>query len=119
MRMFHLPSKLEILDPFWDLPQRLLKDWGRTPLFFALLSLHPHLKHAIFCLTAAIYPAGAWAKSPPTYIPPADFDESWQRRSGLSSWAWCASAVLFVRSSDLAFSFLLSKRRSCLVQTCS
>ncbi len=58
MRMFHLPSKLEILDPFWDLPQRLLKDWGRTPLFFAHLSLHPHPKHAIFPSRGGHIPRG-------------------------------------------------------------
>lgn len=57
MRMFHFPSNLEILDPFWDLPQRPLKDWGKTPLFFTLLSLHPHPEHAISRLTVAIYPA--------------------------------------------------------------
>src|SRR5260221_3278246 len=81
MGMFHLPSNSELLDPFWDLPQRLLKDWGRTSLFFAHLSLHPHPKHAISRLTAATYPAGARAKSPPLHIPPAEFDESWQRRT--------------------------------------
>jgi len=61
MRMFRLPSNLETLDPFWDLPQRLLKDWGRTRLFFAHLSLHPHPKHAIFCLTRPYTP---WTPGP-------------------------------------------------------
>jgi len=58
MQMFHLPSKLEILDPFWDLPQQLLKDWGRTPLF-SPISLCTHIQSMpFFRLTAAIYPTG-------------------------------------------------------------
>jgi hypothetical protein len=43
---------------------------------------------AILRLAGTIYPAGAWAKSPTPYIPSGEFDESWQLRSGLSSWAW-------------------------------
>src|SRR5260221_8271060 len=131
MRMFHLPSNLEILNPFWDFPQRLLKVWGRPLLFFAHLSLHPHPKHAIFRLTVVIYPARAWAKSPPPHIPPAEFDESWQRRTGLSSWAWCAISELKDNvapephhvcdplNSPLkpASPSLLSQRRPCSVQT--
>ncbi|KAI9508276.1 hypothetical protein F5148DRAFT_1197562 [Russula earlei] len=49
---------------------------------------------AILRLAGAIYPAGAWAKSPPPHIPPGEFDESWQLRNGLSSWAWRAIGEL-------------------------
>jgi len=86
---------------------------------------------AIFRLAAAIYPAGAWAKSPPPHIPPAEFDESWQLRSGLSSWAWRAIGELKDNGAPAppcAFDPLtpslkpassLSQRRPCLDQTCS
>ena len=43
---------------------------------------------AILRLAGVIYPVGAWAKSPAPHIPPEECDESWQLRSGLSSWAW-------------------------------
>ena len=49
---------------------------------------------AILRLAGVIYPAGAWAKSPAPQIPPEECDESWQLRSGLSSWAWRAIAEL-------------------------
>src|ERR1700752_2553935 len=49
---------------------------------------------AILRLAVAIYPAGAWAQSPAPHIPPEEFDESWQLRSGLSSWAWRAIGEL-------------------------
>jgi hypothetical protein len=49
---------------------------------------------AILRLAGAIYPAGAWARSPAPHIPPEEFDESWQLRSGLSSWAWRAIGEL-------------------------
>ncbi|KAI0306358.1 hypothetical protein B0F90DRAFT_1808081 [Multifurca ochricompacta] len=49
---------------------------------------------AILRLVGAIYPAGAWARSPAPHIPPEEFDESWQLRSGLSSWAWRAIGEL-------------------------
>ncbi|KAI0293104.1 hypothetical protein BC826DRAFT_1016962 [Russula brevipes] len=49
---------------------------------------------AILRLAGAIYPAGAWARSPAPHIPPGELDESWQLRSGLSSWAWRAIGEL-------------------------
>ncbi len=49
---------------------------------------------AILRLAGVIYPAGAWAKSPAPHIPPEESDESWQLRSGLSSWAWRAIGEL-------------------------
>lgn len=48
----------------------------------------------ILRLAVAIYPAGAWARSPQPLIPPGEFEESWQLRSGLSSWAWRATGEL-------------------------
>lgn len=48
----------------------------------------------ILRLAGVIYPAGAWAKSPAPHIPPEECDESWQLRSGLSSWAWRAIGEL-------------------------
>ena len=87
---------------------------------------------AIFRLAAAIYPAGAWAKNPPPHILPAEFDESWQIRSGLSSWAWRAIGELkdigapaphcafdpLTSPLRPVFSFSLSQCRPCSVQTC-
>lgn len=49
---------------------------------------------AILRLAGVIYPAGAWAKCPAPHIPPEECDESWQLRSGLSSWAWRAIGEL-------------------------
>ncbi|KAI0256929.1 hypothetical protein BJV78DRAFT_1168039 [Lactifluus subvellereus] len=49
---------------------------------------------AILRLAGAIYPAGAWAKSPAPHIPTEEFDESWQLRCGFSSWAWRAIGEL-------------------------
>ncbi len=49
---------------------------------------------AILRLAGVIYPAGAWAKSPAPQIPPGESEESWQLRSGLSSWAWRAIGEL-------------------------
>jgi hypothetical protein len=48
----------------------------------------------ILRLAGAIYPAGAWAKSPAPHIPPEEIDESWQLRAGLLSWAWRAIGEL-------------------------
>ncbi|KAH9001031.1 hypothetical protein EDB92DRAFT_2078658 [Lactarius akahatsu] len=48
----------------------------------------------ILRLAVAIYPSGAWARSPQPRIPPGEFEESWQLRSGLSSWAWRATGEL-------------------------
>ncbi|SRR6266404_3294786 len=48
----------------------------------------------ILRLVAAIYPTGAWARIPQPLIPPGEFEESWQLRSGLSSWAWRAIGEL-------------------------
>ncbi|KAF8266452.1 hypothetical protein EI94DRAFT_1830630 [Lactarius quietus] len=48
----------------------------------------------ILRLTVVIYPTGAWARSPQPLIPPGEFEESWQLRSGLSSWAWRATGEL-------------------------
>ncbi|KAI0273370.1 hypothetical protein BC834DRAFT_853485 [Gloeopeniophorella convolvens] len=48
----------------------------------------------ILKLAGAIYPAGSWATSPATHVPPEELDESWQLRSGLSSWAWRAIGEL-------------------------
>ncbi|KAI9446202.1 hypothetical protein H4582DRAFT_2164133 [Lactarius indigo] len=48
----------------------------------------------ILRLAVAIYPTGAWARSPQPRIPPGEFEESWQLRSGLSSWAWRATGEL-------------------------
>ena len=48
----------------------------------------------ILRLAVAIYPTGAWARSPPPLILPGEFEESWQLRSGLSSWAWRATGEL-------------------------
>jgi hypothetical protein len=44
----------------------------------------------ILRLVGAIYPPGAWAKSPAPHIPPEEIDESWQLRGDLLSWAWRA-----------------------------
>lgn len=48
----------------------------------------------ILRLAVAIYPTGAWAKSPQPLIPPGEFEESWQLRSGFSSWAWRVAVEL-------------------------
>ena len=48
----------------------------------------------ILRLGVAIYPTGVWARSPQPLIPPGEFEESWQLRSGLSSWAWRATGEL-------------------------
>ncbi|KAI9459464.1 hypothetical protein BJY52DRAFT_1265847 [Lactarius psammicola] len=48
----------------------------------------------ILRLAVAIYPTGAWARSPQPVIPAGEFEESWQLRSGLSSWAWRATGEL-------------------------
>jgi hypothetical protein len=85
---------------------------------------------AIFRLATTIYPAGAWARSPAPYIPPEEFDESWQLRSGLSSWAWRAIGELkdngalapHMAFDPLTFPLKLapsSQLRPCSGQTCS
>lgn len=62
---------------------------------------------AILRLAGVTYPVGAWTKNPAPYIPSGEFDESWQLRSGLSSWAWRAIGELkdngtpWVRSSHI------------------
>ena len=48
----------------------------------------------ILRLAVAIYPTGAWAKNPQPLIPPGEFEESWQLRSGFSSWAWRVAVEL-------------------------
>ena len=61
MQMFRLPSNLETLDPFWDLPQRLLKDWGRTPLF-SPISLCTHIQSMPFSVSR--WPSTPWVPGP-------------------------------------------------------
>jgi hypothetical protein len=63
----------------------------------------------ILRLAGVIYPAGAWAKSPAPHIPADEIDESWQLRSGLSSWAFRAIGELKFNGAPLArFSDFLS-----------
>src|SRR5260221_10437382 len=99
MGMFHLPSNLEILDPFWDFPQRLLKDWGRTSLFLPI-SLCTHIQSMPFPISWR--PHTPWAPRPTVH----------RCTSHLRSLMSRGSTVLFIRSSDLptqlAFSFFLS-----------
>jgi len=65
---------------------------GYEPVKTALNTLEAPA--AILRLAGVIYPAGAWAKSPAPHIPPEESDESWQLRSGLSSWGWRAIGEL-------------------------
>lgn len=48
----------------------------------------------ILRLAVAIYPTSVWARSPQPLIPPGEFEESWQLRSGFSSWAWRVAVEL-------------------------
>ena len=63
----------------------------------------------IIRLAGVIYPAGAWAKTPAPHIPTDEIDESWQLRSGLSSWAFRAIGELKFNGAPMArFSDFLS-----------
>ncbi len=55
----------------------------------------------ILRLAVAIYPTGAWARSPQPLIPPGEFEESWQLRA-------------FPNRSSAHF--LITQRRPCSVQ---
>ena len=126
--------------PFLGFAPMALKRLGKAALFFCLSFSAPIsdispisrcLPPPIFRLAAAKYPASTWAKGPLPPIPPAEFGESWQLQSGLSSWAWRTLGELKDNGTPAprfafnpltsplkpAFSFSLSQHQSYSVQT--